>query len=651
MPPNPTGLWWQYPGENLMEEESSEFLSLQEAANEETSGDRLKQLTKISTKEARLVAKNPSAPPALLRELGNSSDTITRKNVAANPNTPTEVLLKLGGEFPLQLLDNPVFFLLLLENPNLLDEIPLTSTTLKSLLKEEKIPVFFLTWAANKPNREVQLAVTMNAQTPSEVLEKLVGSPDRQVAEAARLHVNWAGEVTQGWHEAVREAIQTTVFETRDEGCFINSADADIDEFVIKHLLGNKCYDEVLKDPVIKHLLGNKYSDEVLETVARSANNHCDFIERLARHYKWAIRMAVAQNPNTPARILEELFRDEMWNLRMAVAQNPNTPVRILEELFRDERWVIRWSVAQNPNTPARILEELVRDERWVIRWSVAQNPNTPASLLEELIRDERWVIRLAIARNPNAPVSLLEQLAEDNEERVRLNVAMYLNTPVSLLQQWAGEEDNIAVRRSAAEHPNTPVTLLEQLAKDGDAYVRSNVARNQNAPASLLEQLAKDGDGYGYVRSNVARNPKAPASLLEQLAKDRDGYVRIKVAEHPNIPLSVLEYLLDDLVPMVRRVAVERYLAQNPEGLPVVLEHYAKNFASSYSRFLVLLHPQIPSKALADNFRSSSWLERYAIAQHPNTPLDTLHTLAVDANRIVRAAAKANLQNRNQQP
>jgi hypothetical protein len=218
-------------------------------------------------------------------------------------------------------------------------------------------------------------------------------------------------------------------------------------------------------------------------------------------------------------------------------------------------------------------------------------------------------------------PVRLLEQLLEDNEERVRRNVARYFDTSVSLLERWAGDED-VAVRRHAAAHPRTPASLLEQLVNDAD----------------------------GFVRLNVAKNPNLPASLLEQLVKDKDGSVRVQVAQHPDLPLSLLASLLSDRQPMVRRVAVERYLAQNPEGLTIVLEHCAKNVDSSYSRLLILLHPQISDNVLADSSCSSIWLDRYAIAQHPNTPVDTLHTLAIDANRIVRAAANANLQTRYQQ-
>jgi hypothetical protein len=111
-----------------------EFHSLQlEAVNEKTSSDRLYELAQISTPLAQLVAQNSCTAPELLRELGNSSDVTTHQHVAANPNTPTEVLLKLGSKFPQQLLDNPIFSLLLLENPNLVNEMPIS--TLISLLK------------------------------------------------------------------------------------------------------------------------------------------------------------------------------------------------------------------------------------------------------------------------------------------------------------------------------------------------------------------------------------------------------------------------------------------------------------------------------------------------------------------------------------
>ena len=83
-------------------------------------------------------------------------------NLATNPNTPTEVLLNLGAEFPEQLLDNPVFFLLLLENLNLVEQMPVT--TLQSILKQERVPVPFLEWAASHSNRDVLVACSPKTQ-------------------------------------------------------------------------------------------------------------------------------------------------------------------------------------------------------------------------------------------------------------------------------------------------------------------------------------------------------------------------------------------------------------------------------------------------------------------------------------------------------
>ncbi|WP_414514888.1 hypothetical protein [Nostoc sp. PCC 9305] len=90
--------------------------------------DTTPPLTKNVT-QAQLVAAEPSTDPELLRELALSTDKITRQSVAGNPNTPSDVLLKLGAEFPSQLLDNPVFPLLLLENLNLVAEIPLPTSS------------------------------------------------------------------------------------------------------------------------------------------------------------------------------------------------------------------------------------------------------------------------------------------------------------------------------------------------------------------------------------------------------------------------------------------------------------------------------------------------------------------------------------------
>ncbi|MEH2353470.1 hypothetical protein [Nostoc sp.] len=118
-----------------------------------------------------------------MRELALSTDQQTRQSVAGNPNTLVDVLLGLGAEFPSQLLDNPVFPLLLLENLNLVAEIPLP--TLRSILKQENIPVYILEQAADQADLKVQLALVKNVQTPKGVLNRLTQSRHPQVVESA----------------------------------------------------------------------------------------------------------------------------------------------------------------------------------------------------------------------------------------------------------------------------------------------------------------------------------------------------------------------------------------------------------------------------------------------------------------------------------
>lgn len=465
----------------------------QEAANEKTSSDRLFELAHISTELAQLVAKNSCTPPELLRELGNSSDIITRQNVAANPNTPTEVLLDLGAEFSEQLLDNPIFSLLLLENPNLVNEISIS--TLISFLKQEKVPISLLEQAINrrydatevllddvfnekastpKPHARLGMALAMNAQTPPTVLEELIECWDSQVQEAARLHVNWAGEMQQGWDEAACEAIQITTLEYNER-------------------------------EYIRHL---------------------------------------ANRGLIPARIINQLVRHK--DIRLVIAAHPNTSLKRPKHLAKNND--VSQPIACNPNIPVELLEQLAQNQDGGIRLYVAMNPNTPVQLLELLAQDKTPGVRIHVAKNPNAPVQLLELFAQDEDK-------------------W--------IRRTVASNPNTPLMLVDE--------------------------------------------------LLKQLAQDENHAVREFVAGHPKTPVSLL--------------------------LEVTLKVCPQDSTPCLSRFLVLLYPQASYQAIGKYYCSEIWLERYAIAQNSNTPLDILHTLAKDANRIVRAAAKANLERRHQKP
>lgn len=65
----------------------------------------------------RNIASAEDTPADILEKLSSDSDRTVRALVASNPNTPTEVLFNLGAEFPDEITANPIFNLLMLENP------------------------------------------------------------------------------------------------------------------------------------------------------------------------------------------------------------------------------------------------------------------------------------------------------------------------------------------------------------------------------------------------------------------------------------------------------------------------------------------------------------------------------------------------------
>ncbi|MBW4598590.1 MAG: hypothetical protein KME29_03005 [Calothrix sp. FI2-JRJ7] len=333
-------------------------------------------------------AQDINADPELLRALSFSAYKATREAVAANPNTPTDVLLKLGAEFPGQLIENPVFSLLLLENPALLEEIPLP--TLQSVLKLDNVPSFILEQAADKADVELQLALTINPQTERKILERLTKSTHFQVVEAAGLHVNVAGELTQGYEEKAQKLILKIIpsIHKVDIRSYIALAQiCPIPEYIVKFWMQESSYQDFCR------------------TIVQLPATLPSILELLANHPSNFVRFKVAEHPNTPVLILRQLATEqeqpEWGSVKSALAGNPATPSDILESLAResDDITVIE-KIATNPNTPLNILEYLATDidlqrvlTRWLSSWEKIWSDATEKTKVIQ--QTEEWLSRV----------------------------------------------------------------------------------------------------------------------------------------------------------------------------------------------------------------------------------------------------------------
>ncbi|MEH2226530.1 hypothetical protein [Nostoc sp.] len=652
--------------------------------------DTTPPLTKNVT-QAQLLAAEPSTDPELLRELALSTDKITRQSVAGNPNTPCDVLLRLGAEFPSQLLDNPVFPLLLLENLNLVAEIPLP--TLRSILKQENVPVYILEQVADRADLEVQLALVKNVQTPRGVLNRLTQSRHPQVVESARLHINLAGELTEKYEERVRKVIQGIMSSRHqykvDTGSLVVLAQiCPIPEFIVEYCVKNFSYKDLFcrrlaHSPatfpnVLKHL-ANHTDDWTRGEVAKNPNTPTETLRKLATEKQACFSLSL--NFNTPADILESLSTDQNPRIRFKVAQHPNTPLNVVKDLANDTdmdvanaaaRVIGKYTaeaVRKDPKTPTHVLEKLAQTDpttvcehpnatpelllefsksiSWSVRQNVARNSNTPVSILEELAHDESWEVRCGVAKNPNVPVSILKELAQDDSSEVRCQVSRNPNTPISLLfKQLARDASGsraIAYQMSSKKSGKYPEfeSILDILAEESTSSLET-----------ILQRLARDGGEVARlflarrfdlpanfftqfaestemkVCEAVAQNLNTPVSCLEKLAQSPETKVREAVGQNPNTPISILEQLSKD-----NKYDVLLQIAQRTNLSPEILEELAGS-KSDQVREKAMLNPTLPKDAV-ERILCGEYATHYLklnpdfLSRHPDSLAVTLNHYA----------------------
>ena len=120
----------------------------------------------MDTEQIRRQAQDENTAPEILSQLSTSEDYLTRQYVASNLNTPVEILENLGEKFPDEIIANPIFNLLLLENPE--SKLVLLSLARGSTTSEEK-----LNELANHHDINIREAVVKNSKTPANILDSI----------------------------------------------------------------------------------------------------------------------------------------------------------------------------------------------------------------------------------------------------------------------------------------------------------------------------------------------------------------------------------------------------------------------------------------------------------------------------------------------
>ncbi|PAX52799.1 variant leucine-rich repeat-containing protein [Brunnivagina elsteri] len=551
-------------------------------------------------------AENPNVEPELLRQLAVSDDITIREAVAANPNTPTEVLLKLAEVFPQQFLKNPVFSLLLLENPNFAADIPYYA--LLSLLKQSELPDFFLSSAANHANPEILYLVAKHPNTSDNALEEMTRRNPR--------------DTPLGLSIIKREDVSERVL----------SILVEYSAIAVRLCLAKNpaTSPSILAKLAIVREANPNFQQEIYLKLAKNPHTPIIVIHGLLKKCDRKIKQGISQRSDLPISIIIELASDSQIHATNSLAKNLSITADVLMELANHRELRVRQMVVRHPNVPQTLLDRAVTNPE--LRQYVAENPSTPADLLIELVQDEEEEVLKAIATNPSATASVLESIAKTRSQDIL--IAQHPNATTKLLQQilWRlAMDERLSVRKYVAKHPHTPVDILITWVRK-QPELRLFIAQNPSISAEIIEQLA--GDTSAKVREALAYNPSTPTYILEKLAKDSQIPVRQAVANNPNTSGNILEFLAQDW-------QCSTFVAQNPNTPTQVLENLIR---LSGFNWLLLAHPNtslsMQHKLLGILGTSAIASERIYAAKHPQTPVEMLMQLTRDRNPEIQNAA-----------
>ncbi len=240
--------------------------------------NKLDYSRRYSPEVRRAIASAENTSAEVLKKLSKDPDAEVRGAVASSPNTPIEILEKLGEEFPEEIINNSIFNLILLENPD-------SRFIQLSLARSSTTPKETLAQIAETADQAIILAIAHNASTPQKTLIRLLL------------------EMTLAQQELINE----------DQ--ISSSTERIIDSYgQILWAIANN-----INTPIdaLKH-----HGSWLVHKVAENPNTSLQILENLANDEDNNLRVKVARNPSSSLQLLEILASDQDLNVKEIAKQN-----------------------------------------------------------------------------------------------------------------------------------------------------------------------------------------------------------------------------------------------------------------------------------------------------------------------------------------
>ena len=193
----------------------------------------------------------------------------------------------------------------------------------------------------------------------------------------------------------------------------------------------------------------------------------------------------------------------------------------------------------------------------------------------------------------------------------------------------------NWKVRRAVAKNPHTPPEILGMLAKSNSSFFQLTILRNPNTDAKTLHTLVERSLEVDRNLKNFANEEDLTGSL--DLSSE---FTCINAARHPNVAVKTLELLGTNCKYSVLYEVVRN--DKTPSETLALIDRSILN--GDQADYALAQHPNLPVEFLHNLAKHGNFYVRLAVAKNPNTAPETLLSLYNDVVEEVRQAVYKNL-------
>ncbi|BAU13096.1 leucine rich repeat variant [Leptolyngbya sp. NIES-3755] len=336
--------------------------------------------------EARFtLAQAETTPPEVLAKLAIDTHAKIRRAVALNPSTPIKSLLRLGKEFPNEIIENPIFFLLLLEDPE--SQFVRLSLARSTTTDEAKLIQLF---EENDP--DIRCAIAQNPNAPLSLLVRFV-------QESYQRYDDGSG-TTEKVNRILRGFVQNpdTVASILEELAYLS--------------------DPELTQAVLQHPNVSETAIAIIQAMRGQRGIPSAILDQLVNHQHHYVRYVILAHPDLAPEHLLKLAEDTelYWDLLDRRETLPTLVIdRIAEKTFQ-----ILMSPAPALHAAEMIVLWIARHRNTSIALLQAFASNQPDYLYQHWGEQQFQNFRAAVARNSSTPTFVLRKLSRDLKAEVR---------------------------------------------------------------------------------------------------------------------------------------------------------------------------------------------------------------------------------------